>query len=181
MRFGEKLQALRKQKELSQEQLAQELSVSRQAVSKWELNQSLPDTDKLILLSRRLGVSIDYLLNEEMERDWSAAPQSAGISHEYRQLHNKIKFVAGAASAAMGILGCVVLFVLSTMIPVPVVKKAVLPDGSYHYYGGGDVLGYEFWPFIEKYRLMAVLILFLVLAAGGILLILISRHRESER
>ena len=48
MSFGERLQALRKAKGLSQEQLAEGIAVSRQAVSKWETGESLPDTDKLL-------------------------------------------------------------------------------------------------------------------------------------
>ena len=45
MKFGEKLQKLRKQSGLSQEQLAARLTVSRQAVSKWELDDTMPDTE----------------------------------------------------------------------------------------------------------------------------------------
>ncbi len=64
MLLGEKLQSLRKQKGMSQEQLAVQLSVSRQAVSKWELNDSIPDTEKIILLSDLFNVSTDYLLKD---------------------------------------------------------------------------------------------------------------------
>ena len=46
MTFGEKLKFLRKQKGFSQERLSQQLTVSRQAISKWELGESLPDTEK---------------------------------------------------------------------------------------------------------------------------------------
>ena len=48
MTFGEKLHLLRKHKGMSQEQLASKLTVSRQAVSKWELDNSLPDTENVI-------------------------------------------------------------------------------------------------------------------------------------
>ena len=51
MTIGEKIQQLRKTNNLSQEQLAEKLAVSRQAISKWELG-SIPDTDKIIQLSR---------------------------------------------------------------------------------------------------------------------------------
>lgn len=67
MNFGEKLQYLRKKKGMSQEQFAVQLGVSRQAVSKWELGESLPDTEKILLISKILGVTTDYLLNEEMD------------------------------------------------------------------------------------------------------------------
>lgn len=69
MTFGGKLQLLRKQKGMSQEQLASQLSVSRQAISKWELDSSLPDTDNVIQLSKLFGVSTDYLLKDEIEND----------------------------------------------------------------------------------------------------------------
>lgn len=67
MNIGEKIQQLRKAKNLSQEQLAVQLEVSRQAVSKWELNESTPDTDKIILISRIFSISTDYLLLENPE------------------------------------------------------------------------------------------------------------------
>ena len=62
MTFGTKLQNLRKSKNMSQEDLAERLSVSRQAISKWELDQSLPDTTNIIAISEIFNVSIDYLL-----------------------------------------------------------------------------------------------------------------------
>lgn len=68
MKFNEKLQKLRKEKGMSQEALAYELGVSRQAVSKWENGQVYPETEKLIQLGRLFHVSIDYLLNEENEQ-----------------------------------------------------------------------------------------------------------------
>jgi len=51
MTLGKRIQELRKQNNFSQEQLAEKLEVSRQAISKWELDQSIPDTDKIIQLS----------------------------------------------------------------------------------------------------------------------------------
>ncbi len=65
MRFGENLQAIRKKNQLSQEGLAEMLGVSRQAVSKWELGEGYPEVDKLLLLSKKLNVSLDCLLGGE--------------------------------------------------------------------------------------------------------------------
>ena len=62
MTLGEKIQTLRKQKGLSQEQLAEKITVSRQAVSKWELSESFPDVDNIVQLSNIFDVSTDYLL-----------------------------------------------------------------------------------------------------------------------
>ena len=62
MEFAEKLIALRKGRELTQEQLAEQLNVSRQSVSKWESGQVIPEVEKLLELSKAFDVSIDYLL-----------------------------------------------------------------------------------------------------------------------
>lgn len=62
MSFGENLQAARKKKGLSQEELAEVLEVSRQAVSRWEMNEGYPEAEKLMALSTALEVSLDHLL-----------------------------------------------------------------------------------------------------------------------
>lgn len=62
MHFSDRIRELRKTKGLSQEELAEKLGVSRQAISKWESAQSLPDIDKIVSLSDYFEVSTDYLL-----------------------------------------------------------------------------------------------------------------------
>ncbi|HMM06189.1 MAG TPA: helix-turn-helix transcriptional regulator [Clostridiales bacterium] len=62
MKMGDRIQALRKAKGLSQEQLAEKIGVSRQAVSKWESEQSIPELDKVMMLSDFFDVTTDYLL-----------------------------------------------------------------------------------------------------------------------
>lgn len=67
MVFQEKLQALRREKGLSQEMLAESIGLSRQAVAKWEAGQSTPDIDNLIALSDYFKVSIDRLIRDEKD------------------------------------------------------------------------------------------------------------------
>ena len=62
MTVGERIQQLRKAAGLSQEQLAEQLDVSRQSVSKWELNDAAPEISKIIALSELFGISTDELL-----------------------------------------------------------------------------------------------------------------------
>ena len=70
MKFQDKIQKLRKEKGLSQEELAEMLQVSRQSVSKWESGQTYPETDKLVILSEIFGVTVDSLLKDgEPEAD----------------------------------------------------------------------------------------------------------------
>ena len=67
MTLGQKLRLLRKEKGISQEKLAEQLGVSRQAVSKWELDITLPETENIIKIGNIFDVSYDYLLREDME------------------------------------------------------------------------------------------------------------------
>lgn len=67
MIFADKLIELRKKSGWSQEELAEQMNVTRQSVSKWEGAQSVPDLEKIIQLSKLFGVSTDYLLKDEIE------------------------------------------------------------------------------------------------------------------
>ena len=69
MKFNEKLTIHRKKNGLSQEDLADKLGVSRQAISRWELGSTMPDATNLLQLSDLFGVSIDYLLHDDYESD----------------------------------------------------------------------------------------------------------------
>lgn len=69
MNIGEKIFELRKQKNLSQEEVADKLNVSRQTISKWETNQSTPDFDKIVPLCELFEISTDELLKGIKEKD----------------------------------------------------------------------------------------------------------------
>lgn len=69
MNFGLNLQNLRKKHNLSQEQLAEKLEVSRQAVSKWENGSSYPEMDKLIMLSELFNIDIDMLIKGNLDTE----------------------------------------------------------------------------------------------------------------
>ena len=73
MTFGDKLSALRREQNYTQEQLADLLGVSRQSVSKWESGAAYPETEKLIRLSTLFNCSLDYLLRDA-PREAAAAP-----------------------------------------------------------------------------------------------------------
>ena len=67
MKFCDKLQKIRKENNITQEGLADKLSVSRQAVSKWESGTAYPDTEKLIQISKIFNVSLDELVNDNKD------------------------------------------------------------------------------------------------------------------
>ena len=74
MKLNEKIAWYRREKKLSQEELAARVGVSRQAVSKWELGEASPDTGKLLALSQALGVTADHLLNDAEGPEQDAPP-----------------------------------------------------------------------------------------------------------
>ena len=81
MTFGEKLQKLRRESALSQEKLAEQLHVSRQAISKWELGTAAPDTDNIVRLSKFFQVPLEYLMLEDctdpsQAMGWRTQPQA---------------------------------------------------------------------------------------------------------
>ncbi len=89
MIFADKLIALRKKAGWSQEELAENLNVTRQSVSKWEGAQSVPDIDKILQMSRLFGVTTDYLLKDEQaepeytENDTSSLPRIKALTAAY--------------------------------------------------------------------------------------------------
>lgn len=126
MIFADKLIALRKKAGWTQEELGEKMEVSRQSIAKWEGAQSIPELNKLLKLSQLFGVSLDYLLKDEIEE---TAPQQEGEEPPYRmvtletaqtymQLRQQV-----APSIALGTLLCVlspvglILFSLLSLYP----------------------------------------------------------------
>lgn len=85
MTLGEKLQRLRLQNGMSQDTLAQRLGVSRQAVSKWERDEAMPDLDKILKLSELYGVSLDSILKNQPETAHEAETQEAKHGETVKQ------------------------------------------------------------------------------------------------
>jgi|SRR6056297_293963 len=115
MLFGEKLQSLRRQKGMSQEQLAIQLGVSRQAVSKWELNDSIPDTEKIIRLSDLFNVSTDYILKDDITN--ANECQISVVSK-----NNKYTNWFGIGCVIFSTISFFVIWVLEKMYPAPIVN-----------------------------------------------------------
>lgn len=111
MTFSEKLYKLRKKSGLSQEQLAEQLSVSRQAISKWESGQSVPESEKLIVISNYFNVSLDYLLKD------NDLNQITSENDNSFQTTNKTKWLLGIISCIGGVVCLIVWGMLSIFNP----------------------------------------------------------------
>ncbi|OJU15955.1 MAG: hypothetical protein BGN88_05365 [Clostridiales bacterium 43-6] len=109
MTIGEKILYIRKENKLSQEEFAEKLGVSRQAVSKWELNDSVPDIDKITLLSELFHVSTDSILKPDQPINCflvidalpkaDDTPPSEGIVKQAAKKHG---YIAGYFLIALG-------------------------------------------------------------------------------
>lgn len=112
MIFADKLIQLRKKSGMSQEQLAQKLDVSRQAVSKWEGAQAIPDLERVVRLSQLFGVSTDYLLKDEMEQEEFTAQEETGCARRV-SLEEANAFLTVKEKTADWIAGATLLCILS--------------------------------------------------------------------
>ncbi|WP_099469562.1 helix-turn-helix domain-containing protein [Konateibacter massiliensis] len=95
MNIADRIQNLRKSKGISQEELADKVGVSRQAVSKWESEQSLPDLEKIIIMSEYFGVTTDYIL-----KGIEPAVKNESQSND---LASKILYLSSTALIAIGL------------------------------------------------------------------------------
>jgi len=96
MKISEKITHLRKLNGLSQEDLAEKLEVSRQAISRWEMGTAKPDANNILQLSTLFGVTTDYLLHDEYESD-NDLPK---IKENNQILHMNLTLIAIIAQVA---------------------------------------------------------------------------------
>lgn len=94
MILADKITDLRKKNGWSQEELANQLGVSRQAVSKWESSSSIPDLDKIIRMSNIFEVSTDYLLKDSLEEPSDDREMLENKTADYRMDEENIQMVS---------------------------------------------------------------------------------------
>ncbi len=105
MKFSEKIENLRKSKGMSQEALAQKLNVTRQTVSKWELDQTTPDMNKLIEISKIFGVSLDELVNNVETNNSSNSYKESAIEKNNKKISIRILVIGIIVSLIFGGIG----------------------------------------------------------------------------
>lgn len=167
MKLNEKILSLRKKLGLSQEELAEKLNVSRQAVSRWEVGSAQPDASNVLQLSKLFGVTADYLLNDEYESDRDVPIVRQTESSAKRQ----VRRLAAGFVAGVGLLGNFLIYLVSRFVEVPVTVKTY-QDGWYHYTGARD---HSYWGFIREYDMEFLAALLWLMVAAGLLVILYKK------
>lgn len=122
MTLGEKIQELRRRNAMSQDVLAEKLEVSRQAVSKWERDEAVPETDKIVRLAQVFSVSTDYLLMEEQQHPpqyrYQAPPRQTSFSGErLERFIRRHGYKGGYVLIAAGALLCVIALLFMIFMP----------------------------------------------------------------
>lgn len=167
MSLADKLQQLRKQKNISQEELAQMLEVSRQSVSKWESGQSVPEIDKIVRLSDIFDVTTDYLLKDSYDEQ-AVVKEDNTVTPEKAQAltpNQKVFMRVGTIVTVFGIVSMFTMWVLSKIYPAPIVNHDPLT--------GRWLVGFE--NFIWFHSLEGFRTLCLILAIAGVILLPLLR------
>lgn len=115
MEFNNKLYQLRKQKGLSQEELANRLNVSRQTVSKWEVGDSTPDMEKLIAISNLFEISLDELV---MDKEPTSVKECATKSEIITELKEKVLTSDNKKKAKRGLKIIAVIFAVIVLVDI---------------------------------------------------------------
>ena len=124
MILADKIISLRKKAGWSQEELAEQLGVTRQSVSKWEGAQSVPDMDKVVQMSRLFGVTTDFLLKDEIEEQAAAPAEEESVLRRVT-MAQAADYLARRKAAAPRIAFAVLLCVVS---PVTLLMLAALSE-----------------------------------------------------
>ena len=123
MILADKIVSLRKKAGWSQEELAEQLGVTRQSVSKWEGAQSVPDMDKVVQMSRLFGVTTDYLLKDEIEEQAAALVEESPLRRV--TMGQAADYLARRRAAAPKVAFAVLLCVVS---PVTLLLLAAMSE-----------------------------------------------------
>ena len=162
MTLGKKLQLLRKARGMSQEQLAEVLNVSRQAVSKWELDSTLPDTANVVALSKIFGVTTDYLLVAENEETGHAV-----FAEEKTGGRINPKMIVGIVTAGIGVLGWAAIYIASRFVEVMIPYTYMDEFGEIWTTLDSSRTDVNFGLFVEEYHLEGLLIVLAAMAIAG--------------
>lgn len=144
MKFDENLRAFRKQKEFSQEYLAEKMNVSRQTISKWENGTAMPDLKKLTDLASLFDVSMDELLGTSAPDYKTSVPDNAELENlrqafdEYKIKNKKTTIIFGVVSTALVVALIIATVNLSNSIANLQSRVNSLPSGQVIYQNDSD-------------------------------------------
>lgn len=171
MTMGEKILNMRKARGWSQEELAERIGVTRQAVSRWESNSAKPDADKIIAVCDLFGVSADYLLREQYAGELENGTVPVQIHTKSSKASLEPRQILGLTIIILGVLFLFIIFILSAINPV---EHTVI-------HGDGSVMGYAgLLAYIRRHNLWWLLWMDATTICVGILMLLKKRIIDKD-
>ena len=134
MKFADKVLDLRKRAGLTQEELAEKLVVSRQAISRWEMGLAVPDASNLLQISQLFKVTVDYLINDEYSCDEDVPivrSKEESLSREMKKVPAMIK--STLIGLAISVILALLLFPFNAELPVFVIPIIALPFPAFYF------------------------------------------------
>lgn len=134
MKFADKMLDLRKKSGLTQEELAEKLAVSRQAISRWEMGLAVPDASNLLQISQLFKVTVDYLINDEYSCDEDipiVKSKEESLSREMKKVPAMIK--STLIGLAISVILALLLFPFHAELPVLVIPIIALPFPAFYF------------------------------------------------
>lgn len=169
MTFGEKLQRLRKAKGWTQEDLAAQISVSRQALSKWEQGTAIPDTENVLQISKIFGVSTDYLLNDDYESDADIPAVQTSNDKLNKKYESRLWTILGSCISLLGLISFIILYIIGV-------------NSTIYYPSNGTGTGIDsasgFGVFVAEQRLEWIVVLCVIAFILGLLIVVVPRIRS---
>lgn len=172
MKLSDKLVKLRKLNGWSQEDLAEKLNVSRQAISRWESETAQPDASNVLNLSKLFGVTADYLLNDEYESDFDVPV----VIRTKSDAKDNIKKVIALCVGFFGLMGNFVVYLLSRFIEV-MVPHITYENGQKMYHWRSNLTGHSYKYFIQEYDLEFLTVLFWILFIFGLVTAFVPKEK----
>lgn len=167
MNFGEKLQVLREQSGLSQEELAIKLGVSNHTISNWELGATVPDAINLLLISNLYSVSIDYLLKDDSDITHCEVHSS---SH---QKECKSLYIIGVVEFLVGMIISLLIGIFSSIYPAIIYDP---PQGEIR-----SIVKTGFSAFLELHNIRWLFGLGCILFFIGIITIIYAKRENKSK
>lgn len=170
MKLADKILILRKQQGLSQEALAEQMDISRQTISRWEMGTAQPDASNILQLSKLFGVTADYLLNDDYESDQDVPI----VKNTEKTVQTKVRKLVGTFIAVIGLMGNFIIYIFSRMIEVRVPVVRYDADGV-KWYTWGEFIDHSYKYFVQEYDLELLTVLLWMIVIAGLAFVLADK------
>ena len=162
--IGTKISFCRKKAGLSQEALATRLNISRQAVSRWETGEAVPDTEKIVQLSRLFQVSTDYLLLDEIKEPLTGQNPAGIQTGPAKEKRKYLRIYFGKCLLVIGLIA----------LAVTLIGAGVYADSLNEWYTAWGRYGTALF----KTRIIVPLLFSACISAGGVIILWTEYFRE---